>query len=445
MKKSLTFSELLSVSSLLFGFFFGAGNLIFPVWMGHLAGANVWPAIIGFLVTGVGIPLLGVAALGLSRAKDAAEMASRVHPKYGLFFSSALLLTIGPFFAAPRCGSVSYTVGILPLLGSSAGALHLAIFSLIFFLAVLFLSLNPGKVLFYIGQIVNPTFLIFLGVLLCAALTNPLNSVASVVPQGNYATMSFFTGFLEGYNTMDALAGMAFGVLVINVIKGLGITEPEDIALCTVKAGIGSCTLMGFIYIVLTLAGTESHGLFATATNGGDALALMARHYLGNVGGLILAVIVTSACLKTAVGLLSSCAQTFNDTFSGGNYYVRWVVFFCVFSFAVANLGLSQIIRLAIPVLMFLYPLVMTLILLCLFSGFFGHATSVYRWVTIFTVIAAFFDFLNALPAPLKDAAAVKSLVGLAHSYLPFFDLGMGWILPAVIGLVIGLLTNRQK
>ena len=104
MKKRLSFSETMAVGSMLFGLFFGAGNLIFPALMGQKAGANVWPAIVGFLITGVGIPLLGVASMGMSRSDGLMQMSSRVGRKYGMFFTCALYLTIGPFFAIPRCG-----------------------------------------------------------------------------------------------------------------------------------------------------------------------------------------------------------------------------------------------------------------------------------------------------------------------------------------------------
>ena len=146
MMKKLTFREIIVVASMLFGLFFGAGNLIFPVSMGQMAGSHMWPAAVGFLFTGVGLPLLGVAALGVSRESGLLALSSRVGRRYGIFFTCALYLTIGPFFAIPRCATVSFTVGIESLFPTADQTVVLAVFSLLFFAAVLFFSLRPGEI-----------------------------------------------------------------------------------------------------------------------------------------------------------------------------------------------------------------------------------------------------------------------------------------------------------
>ena len=290
MKQKLSGRDYTYVASMLFGMFFGAGNLIFPVHMGQMAGANVWPAVIGFCVTGVGLPLLGVAALGISRSGGLFELGSRVGKPYSMFFTCLLYLTIGPFFAIPRCATTSFTVGleqVLPQGGNSR--LCLLAFSAAFFAAALFFSLRPGKILVWVGKVLNPCFLLFLGILVIVAMLRPGAAVGAVVPEGAYASQPFFTGFLEGYNTMDALASLAFGIVVVQVIRDLGVTEPDAVAGSTVRAGIFSCLLMAAIYVAVTIVGVQSRGLFETSENGGIALAQIAQHYLGSVGLLILA------------------------------------------------------------------------------------------------------------------------------------------------------------
>ena len=263
MKKNLTFRETVTITSMLFGLFFGAGNLIFPVSMGQQAGSHLWPAVMGLLVTGVGLPLLGVVALGISRCGGLAELSSRVGRRYGVFFTCALYLTIGPFFAVPRCATVPFSVGVQPLLGTwGESPWALAVFSLIFFGVVLVFSLRPNGILTWVGKVLNPVFLVSLGILVGAALLRPMGEISQVVPEGGYVDGPFFSGFLDGYNTLDALAGLAFGIVVVNVVRGLGITEPEDIARNTAKAGIFSCLLMGVIYIAVAVMGTQSRGLF---------------------------------------------------------------------------------------------------------------------------------------------------------------------------------------
>ena len=258
--QQLTLRQRLLVASMLFGMFFGAGNLIFPASMGQLAGRSIWQASAGFLITGVGLPLLGVAALGISREEGLLQLSSRVGRAYGLFFTCVLYLTIGPFFAIPRCATVSFTVGIQRLIPAERQPLVLAAFSLAFFAAVLFFSLRPGQILTWIGKLLNPLFLCFLAVLVLRALAAPMGDAAAVEPAGNYAAAPFATGLLEGYNTMDALAGLAFGIIVVQAIRRLGVEEPGQVARNTVLAGLLSSLLMAVIYLLVTVVGAQSRG-----------------------------------------------------------------------------------------------------------------------------------------------------------------------------------------
>ena len=443
--KKLTFRQLLVVASMLFGMFFGAGNLIFPASMGQLAGRNLWLASVGFLITGVGLPLLGVAALGISREEGLLELSSRVSKGYGLFFTCLLYLTIGPFFAIPRCATVSYTVGIQRMLPETGQNLALAVFSLVFFGAVLFFSLRPGEILTWIGKVLNPLFLCFLAVLVLRALTAPLGSVADIDPTGSYATAALPTGLLEGYNTMDALASLAFGIIVVNAIRGLGVEEPGQVAKSTVLAGLFSSLLMAAIYLMVTVVGAQSRGLFEASSNGGEALAQIAEHYFGPAGALILAVTVTIACLKTAVGLITSCGETFVKIFPHGPSYRMWAVTFSVVSFLIANLGLNAILDYSTPVLMFLYPLSIVLILLTLCGGFFGNDKTVLKWTIGCTAVASVFDLLRTLPGETQAFFHLEGVVAWAQNWLPLCKQGFGWVLPAFVGLVIGLVLRRVR
>ena len=446
--KKLTFKQIIIIASMLFGMFFGAGNLIFPASMGQLAGSDIWQASAGFLITGVGLPLLAVAALGISREDGLLGLSSRVGKRYGLFFTCVLYLTIGPFFAIPRCASVSYTVGIERILPGAEQSVGLAVFSLLFFALVLFFSLRPGEILTWIGKVLNPLFLLLMAVLIVRALISPLGTIGEVEPSGAYVSGAFSTGLLEGYNTMDALAGLAFGIVVVDVIRGLGVEEPGEVAENTVKAGVFSSLLMGLIYVLMTVVGAQSRGTFEAAANGGEALAQIAEHYFGSAGAVILAVTVTVACLKTAVGLITSCGETFVKIFPGGPSYHVWAVIFCILSFLIANLGLNAIIGWSMPVLMFLYPLAIVLILLTLGGRLFGNSRKVLRWTIGFTAAAAVFDFLRALPEGARSIFHVNGVVELAGRILPLSDSGFGWVCPAAAGLMIGLVTywmERKK
>ena len=445
MKRSLNRKETVFVASMLFGMFFGAGNLIFPVSMGQLSGNNMWQAAAGFLITGVGLPLLGVVALGISREDGLMGLSSRVGRRYGKFFTCILYLTIGPFFAIPRCATVAYTVGVERIIPDSMQTAVLAVFSLLFFAAVLFFSLRPGEILTWIGKVLNPLFLLFLGLLVIRALLSPMGSISGAAPEGAYAAGAFYQGFLEGYNTMDALAGLAFGIIVVNVIRDLGVENPGDAAKNTVRSGILSSVLMAVIYVLVTVVGAQSRGVFPPSSNGGEALALIAGHYFGPAGAVILAAAVTLACLKTAVGLITSCGETFQKIFPKGPSYRKWAVLFSTLSFLIANLGLDAIVSWSKPVLLFLYPLAITLILLTLFGRLFGNDGRVYRWVTGFTAAAAAVDFINALPGQVLSALRLEKTAEAVRDFLPFAENGFGWICPALLGLVIGIFYCAYK
>lgn len=448
MKKKLTMKETIVVASTLFGMFFGAGNLIFPVHLGQMAGSNAVPAIIGFAITAVTIPILAVAAIGNTHSDDLMHLSSKVSGWYGKVFTAALYLTIGPFFAIPRCASVSFTTGIEPIIGESHYRLWQLAFTFVFFAFVMYFSLRPGKITTWIGRVINPLFLVFLGILIIVALVNPGAHLSEVAPVEEYQSGALFNGIIEGYGTMDAIAGLAFGIVIINVVRDLGVDNDSDVARETLKSGIFTGILMLIIYALTIIMGAQSRGLFELSPNGGIALTQISNHYLGAVGSVILALTITLACLKTAIGLITSCGEMFLKLVPGKLNYRGWAMFFTLFSFIVSNVGLTAIINYAVPVLMLLYPLATVLIIMALFEKAFGKSKYVYGWVTLGAFIPAVFDFCKTLPEGVQTALHIPAMTELGRSIFPFFDLGLGWVVPALIGLVIGIvltLINRGK
>ena len=315
--------ETIVVASTLFGMFFGAGNLIFPVHLGQLAGSNSWPAILGFCVTAVTIPILAVAAIGNTHSDNLMDLSSKVSGWYGRVFTAALYLTIGPFFAIPRCASVSFTTGLEPIIGESHYRLWQLAFTFVFFAFVMYFSLRPGKITVWIGRVINPLFLVFLGILVIVALINPGAPISEVAPAEEYQSGAFFNGLIEGYGTMDAIAGLAFGIVIINVVRDLGVSKDGDVARETVKAGVFTGILMFIIYMVTIIIGAQSRGLFEASANGGIALTQISSHYLGGIGSIVLALTITFACLKTAIGLITSCGEMFVKLVRGTHSHHR--------------------------------------------------------------------------------------------------------------------------
>ena len=444
--KKLTLRQKILVAGTLFGMFFGAGNLIFPVHLGQMAGQNALPAIIGFIITAVGIPILGVAAIGVTHSDGLQTLSGKVGKGYGIFFTRLLYLTIGPLFAIPRCATVSFTTGITPLLGAdSPERLYLLLFSAVFFAFVLFFSLRPGKITVWIGKIINPLFLFFFAVLMLAALLAPGAAVSAVEPVEAYRSDAFFPALIEGYGTMDAIAGLAFGIVVIDVIRRMGVDNDDAIAEDVLSSGLLTGALMALIYVVSIVVGAQSRGLFELSENGGIALTQIAGHYLGGVGLFILAFTITFACLKTSIGLVTACAETFSKMTNGKISYRSWAILFTVFSFAVSNIGLSAIIEYSIPMLMLIYPPAIALILLAFLGKFFAHDRTVYIATMIGTWAAAIFDCMKTLPAPVQTALHLDTPIAFAAAHLPLFDKNLGWLLPAVIGFAAGMAIRASR
>ena len=445
-KKHLSLHQRLLVAATLFGMFFGAGNLIFPVHLGQLAGRNLLPAMAGFIIAAVGIPILGVAAIGNTHSDGLQALASKVSRRYSYFFTCLLYLTIGPCFAIPRCATTSFTTGIQPVLGSQISErTALLVFSAIFFALVLFFSLKPGNITLWIGKVINPLFLFFLAILILSALLHPGTAVSAAQPDPSYETGAMFHALSEGYGTMDAIAGLAFGIVVVNVIRQMGVDDDTAIAKEVLHSGILAGVLMALIYMLTILMGAQSLGLFAVSENGGIALSQISSHYLGRAGLVILAVTITFACLKTSIGLVTSCCETFVQMFPDKLSYKAWAIIFTLFSFIGSNMGLSTIIRYSVPVLMLIYPPAIALILLAMFGEHFHHDRKVYVWVTALTWAASLFDFFKTLPEQVQVLFHLDKAVTLAQTFLPLFNLNLGWILPAMVGMIIGLGCKRNE
>ena len=437
MQSKISFSTYAVIGTMLFGMFFGAGNLIFPIQLGQLSGTHFWPALIGFLVTAIGLPFMGILAIGLSGSNGLRDLGSRVHPLFGIVFSLALYLTIGPFFAIPRTATVPFAVGIEPYVSSNHITLMLALFSLVFFAIVYYLSLNPAKIMDYIGKYLTPAFLVFLFILIITSIISPMGSFKN--PVGEYVDQAFMKGFKGGYNTMDALASLAFGIVVINAIKSQGITSTKEIAKATWKSGIFAMALMMLIYGFITYMGATSIEAVGSFENGGLIFAAVAKHYFGSFGGILLAIIIVLACLKTSIGLITSCSEFFHDVFPKISY--KWFVFIlCFISFVIANFGLDNIIKFAVPVLMFLYPLAIVLILLTLVAPLFKARRSVYALSMFLTFFVSLIDGYKSLVASLPEAKVsfLDSIETFYASVLPFYEIGLGWVIPAIIGALVG-------
>ncbi|TWT24891.1 branched-chain amino acid transport system II carrier protein [Planomicrobium sp. CPCC 101110] len=445
MDTKLSFKSYAVVGMMLFALFFGAGNLIFPAQLGQYAGTNVWVAVAGFLVTGAGLPLLGILAIGYSKSNDLQDLAGRVHPLFGLIFTAVLYLTIGPFFAFPRTGAVAYEIGIAPFVSESFMTMGLFVFSLVFFGISLWLSLNPSKMVDNIGKFLSPAILLALLLLLVMVIVKPLGTMGA--PQDVYASGAFLKGFTEGYNTMDALASLVFGIIVISTVRKMGIKSPQGILSATMKSGVVAVGLLALVYVGIAYLGATSTGVFGLFETGGPVLSEASSHYFGTFGAVLLALIITLACLTTAIGLTVATSEFFNKL-TPRISYKAYVVIFTAFSLIVANAGLSNIITYSIPILMLLYPLAIALIMLAFLSPLFKHDRLVYVSAITVTFLISIIDGLKTLTASLGvgNPSWLQAIIDFYASVLPFYNSGLGWFLPIVIVIAItSVIVNLRK
>ena len=278
----------------------------------------------------------------------------------------------------------------------------------------------------------TPVLLIVVLILIGVAIINPLGEPSA--PVGKYEETPFFSGFQEGYLTMDALASFVFGIIVINAVRAMGAKTNRDIMKFTFKAGLIAAVLLGIIYGGLAYLGATSVERIGMMDNGGAILAAVSNEYFGSAGNLLLGVIVVAACLTTSIGLVTACASYFNKLMPRISYKA-WAIVLSVFSFAVSNVGLAQLINISVPVLTAIYPLAICLIFLTFLHNMFGGRRPVYMVSLGLTFLVSLFDGLNA--ANIKVNAINSTL-----SYLPLYDVGLGWVIPAVAGAIIGLVVS---
>ncbi|MBT2690583.1 branched-chain amino acid transport system II carrier protein [Bacillus sp. ISL-47] len=427
----------LFIGLMLFSMFFGAGNLIFPPFLGALSGTSFWMAMAGFILTAVGLPFVVLLAISLAKGGVNA-IASRVHPLFSTVFMVVIYLSIGPFLAIPRNASVAFEMGVMPFSNESWNStLVLFLYTAVFFLLVYVISLNPSKMEKFMGRWITPVLLLSVVVLCAVALVNL--DATQLAPAGGYESGAFFKGFLEGYNTMDALAALAFGIVILTAIQKKGVRDEKQLSRHTLKAALVAGTLLALVYVSLGLMGGKmaAHDTFE---NGTAILSSASTLLFGKAGTAFIGFIFTLACFTTVVGLTTACGQYFSNLLPKASYK-SIVIAVTLVGFTLSNLGLSQILKVSVPFLVTAYPLTIVLITLSFFNGYFKHPRKVYGSAMLFTGV---FAALGGLSAFGLELGALQSL----RNILPFASVGMEWVLPALAGTAIGLLlsnTGKQE
>lgn len=311
----LTKRQYFVVASLLFGLFFGAGNLIFPLHPGQLAGGHWVGAAAGFLVTGVLLPLLSVMVIAITRAEGVFDIGRPLGVVFALVFMVLIHATIGPLFGTPRTATVSFTVGVAPFVPAQYQQVALLIFSAVFFGLAFAFSYRENSILANVGKVLNPMFLALLFLMFLVAFLRPLGNPMTTTATAAYVRGSVVNGFLQGYNTMDALAGLAFGVTVVTAVRQMGQKRAGTVSKVVAKSGFLAMAGVALIYLLLIVVGAMSLGRFKLSADGGVAFTQLVNYYGGAFGQAVLAVLITVTCLTTAVGLVAGLPQALPAAF----------------------------------------------------------------------------------------------------------------------------------
>lgn len=418
MKKKLKFKELVIMSFMIFGIFFGAGNLIFPLTLGKAAGSNLGLSLIFFAMTAVIFPMLGIVSSIKMGGMD--EILNKMGYKFKILYPLFIYLSLGPGLAIPRAGSMAFETFKTGInLGNNIFYFRI-IATFIFFFLVLYLSLNPSKIFTNLGKILTPTLITLMILMFLGVIFKKLNTFSE--PNLEYLKNPLSKSFLEGYNTMDALGSMIVGYTVYQAFERLGFKNSENIIKNTIKSTFFSGLILFSIYSMLAYIGAVTASLFPNSKNGVEILNFTMKYTFGNFGMVLLILIFVIACLSASVGLSIAISSYFADTYKFFTYK-KWVSLIVFISFVLSNFGLDKILVLSIPILLMLYPVTLVLILLPLFT----FNNKIYRVCTYTSLIISVISVLNLLG--LKQLSFIEKL--------PLNSVSMSWVIPTVIVFII--------
>lgn len=426
--KKLSIKDLILLILTNFALYVGAGNIIFPPYIGMLSGSEVLTSGLGFLITGVGLPV--IAAIALARVCGSLNaITSPLGIKIGIAMIVICYLAIGPFYAIPRTATVAFELSIRPLLSKN----YLLIFTILYFITVFFIALYPTKLLDIVGKILSPIKIGALFILCISAIfIMPSDPIEGFEP---YKTAPFAQGIINGYLTLDTLASLAFGTVIVSAIRSRNVTDRKSI---TKYAAISGCLAglgMIFVYVCLFKLGNHSYQIASHAQNGAEVLTAFINYSFGAKGTIFLAIVILFACLVTAIGLTCACS-TYFAKITGVNYRI-YVFIITVVSALIANLGLTSLIQVSVPVLITLYP---AFIILVIASFFTDKMKKPHYVIAPTAVLALIFGVIDGF-----DAAGITLLPTSISAKIPFFNADLAWVLPCLVLSIILFIICHLK
>lgn len=435
----------------LFAMFLGAGNLIFPPSLGYIAGDQWFFSMIGFMITGIGMPVLGVITTAKSGGRIE-NLAGKVGHKFSLILGVLIMLAIGPLLAIPRTAATTYEMGIQPLFPQISPVVGVTIF----FAITLFFTLNPSDVIDRIGSILTPALIVILGAIVIKALTTPIG-----VPTDVGVDRAFLRGFEGGYQTMDALGSIVLTAIVVAGIKEKGYQDKKTIIKMASLSGMIAAIGLAMVYGGLLYAGATASGVAGAELTRTELLIFITKALWGNIGGVVLALAITLACLTTSVGLTATAGDFFSRLSNGRVSYKMVVIIVCLFSGVFATVGVESIVAMATPILATLYPVTIVLILLSVFDRVIRRKAT-YRGAVFGAFLVSLFQGLSEAETIINNIVSVLFSIGPLKQWitptsisfdlplsviakLPLATEGFAWIVPAIVFGILFTVFDRKK
>ena len=413
--------DILLTGFALFAMLFGAGNLIFPPMLGYETNSSWISTMLAFTITGVGFPFLGILSVSIV-GNGIKDFANRVSPTFSKIFAIISILAIGPMLAIPRTGATAYEITFL--YNGMESPIYKYIYLICYFGIVILFSLRANKVIERVGKILTPILLILLFLIIIKGIF-----FANLSVKPDIYPHAFKRGFLEGYQTMDTIASIAYAGIILKAIKnGRNLTQKQEFSFL-IKSGLVAILSLALIYGGFALVGAKMHSVLVTK----DKIELLVKttsYLLGGYGNLILAICVAGACLTTAIGLVATVGEFFSSITSFK--YENIVIFTVIISFLLSILGVESIIRISVPILIFIYPVMISLIILNLFGKYIKN-DYVYKGVVLFTGIIGLIESLESLGIKNYYTNSILEI-------LPFSDYGLTWLFLGLIGYILCVL-----
>lgn len=411
----------------LFAIFFGAGNLIFPPYLGVITGDGWLATMVGFLLADPVIPILTVIVTAAAGGR-AVDIGKRVGDKFAKILTLLAIICIGPAFAIPRTAATTYEVGFQSFFPN----LPIWVVTIVFFAITFALSFKESNVVNIIGKYITPALLVFLFIVIIKAIISPIGKPVDVPVEGGY----FVKGFYEGYQTLDAFASPLFtGIVVADLMrKGYGKQSPKDRLSFIISVGIVASIFLSLVYGGLTYLGASGSSLFTADDSRVEILVSLVYMTLGNFGKFALSVCVTLACLTTAIGLTSSAGNFIEELTHGKVKYIYTVIVVTIISFLLSSLGVDAIINLAVPVLTIGYPIIIALVFYMIFDRKVPYNMAYILMVIGVTIVAVIETFGEQL--------GLGALVEIIKS-LPLAQFGFTWFIPSLVCFIIGWILGK--